>query len=387
MKPSLYATTITKSELAGDIEAQHAKAFEAILLICRQIYDTYHDDETVKCKHGQKHCDNIVFAYLHMELEQLGLLDAYTRIEGSAYEKKPLASVIETFGTLWGSIQHSLEHVMIADQNHSGCIEPPTEKVKIFDPCLEGIAQLPVDGYRRKLHPSIGELRTPSGPPTWDGVLDHAIDISNNGRPRMPTSKHNKYITICAFGDLDIRFNSIEVEFRVSSHVVRTASPFLHRLIKRSYGFNSARGQLMHFRRNTPRNTLWIMEAHDPKAVAVLFFALHGQEKGIPDDIASPSLYELAVLSEKFQCTQVLRPWFCRWMDRLGLETAEWNLDNLLYIAWVFEFDIIFQSLTRTFITKAAQGVGQPLTIDNDTRPVELCAPIPHELTCTIPSN
>ena len=386
MQPSLYTATITKVERAGDIEAQHAKAFEAILLVCRQIYDTYHDGETVKCKHGQKNCDNIVFAYLHMELGQLGLRDAYNmRIEGSAYEKMPLASVVETFGNLWGSIQHNLGHVMIADQTHSECIEPPTEKVKIFDPCLEGIAQLAVDDYRRQLHPNIfSGLGTPSGPPTWDSVLDHVIDISNNDR--RPCIG-DKYITICAFGDLDIRFSSIEVEFRVSSHVIRTASQFLYRLIKSPYGFNSARGQLMHFHRNTPRNALRITEAHDPKAVAVLFFALHGQRKGIPDNIAPSSLYELAVLSDKFQCTQVLRPWFCRWMDRLGLETAGWDLGNLLYIAWVFEFDTIFQSVTRTLITKAAQGVGQPLAIDSDPRPVELCAPIPYELACTIPSN
>jgi hypothetical protein len=353
-----------------DMANEHAKAVKDIIRVCHQTYDMYQDDSTVWCKHGQEYCDRIVFAFLHMELSELGLLEKENmhRKQPDIQGNRSFDSTVDNFKNLWTSIRQNLGNVTVDGIHHLDCIEPAEEKVKMFDPCLGNIASLTLESYQH-----FGVVK-------WWSVLPDDIDI----KPPYARTDRCAYVVICPYGDLEIYYSSLGIAFRVSSHAVRTASPILRHLLERACGFltQSRRMQDLSYY-SIQRHKLTIDEAYNPVVLSVVFYALHGLGKKIPHKIDCEHLYDLAVLCEKYQCASIMLPWCLCWIEGLR-QTLDRPMDGKwLYIAWVFGLDDIFQTLTRWFTANAfTEGYGDFLIIEDKQHIIALGKHIPREILC-----
>jgi hypothetical protein len=354
--------------------AYREKAGGDVIHVCQQIYDTYHDNSTVKCRNGQKYCDSVVFASLHMDLGGLGLLgDKKKHYEQPGiHASKTLDSIIEDFTKLWSTIRGVLRNILISGRYHDDCIEPANQQVKKFDASLD--RSLTLASYAK------GKMHKKNV--TWDGLLGSNLiprDIPHPGFFVL----HDTYLEICPDGDLEIGYYSVGTTFLVSSHALRTASSVFRDLLGPTSAF--ADSSLRHKTQDTlsgstdnstQRYRLVIHTVHNRAAVAVAFYALHGHGNKIPDDIEFPYLYDLAILCEDYKCASIVLPFYRNWFDKWTIE--EQCDGGWLYIAWVFGLEDIFQTLTKRFATGAfREGNGRYVTLETEEDVKELGDNIP----------
>ncbi|KAF8535224.1 hypothetical protein BDD12DRAFT_938688 [Trichophaea hybrida] len=365
-------------QIFHDIAAEHVKAVENILSVCRQTYDLYHDNTTIKCKHGQKYCDRIVFSSLHLELTQLGLLSrGHIRRIQRGQEYRSLYSMIDDFKNVWSSIRQSLAKVSVDCDHQADCVEPPEEKVKIFDSCLDNIASLTLESY----HSVSGyhERKTSAGALTWNGVIEQDVVV------QQPSYKFvqsfNKYVSICAYGDLEITYSSVQITFRVSSHAVRSASPILRDLMEKKRGFRAGRKSSYGDDDSPQLDKLRVSGNYDATVLTVVFYAIHGLGKKIPNAIDVSQLYEIAAVCEELRCVTIVQPWCNYWVEKLRPTVGKPENGGWLYIAWVFGLDDIFQTVTRRFLTSGfAGGYGRYIILEDEKHSIELGEHISREV-------
>ncbi|KAF8248529.1 hypothetical protein K440DRAFT_255027 [Wilcoxina mikolae CBS 423.85] len=285
-----------------DMVTQRAKAGKEILRVCHTIYDIYDDNSTVKCKHGQKYCDNYVFASLLMDLTKHGLLVQEDKRSDDLdiHSNRTLYSLIEDFNNM-----------------------------------------------------AMGDV-------TWNSIL------GTNRRPRdiasvntFPGPPHDIYLEVCPFGDVEIRFIPLDsysgTTFRVSSHVLHTASPVFRDLLGPTSGFAE------HTRRHNIQDTPPDLENHtvrpyrhvfntavyDPKAFAVVFYALHAMGRKIPRDVDYSCFYSVAVICEDYKCAPIVLAWCRDWIDKWTWTIEKPGYEGWLYIAWVFGLNDTFCTVAR----------------------------------------
>jgi len=361
-------------DIAGDMATNRDKAGEDVIHVCQQMYDTYHDNSTVKCNCHYKCCDSIVFTSLHMELARLGLLEDKKKKhyeQPRIHASRTLDSIIGDFKNLWNTIYEDLGNIIIFGSYHRNCIKPAYQQVKKFDVCLDGIASLTLSSYAKsKMH----EKNV-----TWHSLL---------GRNYIPRSRQifrpqDTYVEICQYGDLEIGYYSVETTFLVSSHVLRTASPVFRDLLGPTSAFaehsfwHKTQDVLSSSTDNTmQRYRLVIDTAYNPSVVAVAFYALHGLHNKIPDEIDFSYLYQLAVVCEDYKCASFVLPSCRNWLDKWTIEKECYG--GWLYIAWVFGLEDIFQTLSGRFSTGAfCEGNGRYATLETEEDVKELGENIP----------
>ncbi|KAF8536110.1 hypothetical protein BDD12DRAFT_912349 [Trichophaea hybrida] len=339
--------------ITRDMATHRAMAGKGIAQLCRQPYDIYSNNSTVKCRCPREHCDNIVFGFLYMDLAELGLLsiEKEDNEQPDVHSSKTLDNIISDFTNSWNTIRQNLGNVTTGGQNHTNCIESTEEQVKKFDPWLDSIASLTITSYAKST--------IPTGDVTWDVML------GRNRKPRDITrpesfDKHDIYLEICPYGDLEIGYCSVGTTFLVSSHALRTASPVFRDLLGSTSAFveHSCRHNTQDSPSNSKDDTMQryrfeVDTVYDPTLLAVVFYAFHGLGNKIPDDIDFPNLYALAVVCENYSCASIVLPWCQNWVDKLRCTIETPGDGGWLYVAWVFGLDDIFQSLTRKLATGA----------------------------------
>lgn len=76
----------------------------------------------------------------------------------------------------------------------------------------------------------------------------------------------------------------------------------------------------------------------DPKAFAMLMNIIHNKFNLVPSLINRDDLFHISVLTNKYDMTEVLRPWAQRWILALSdsLDGADWGWrdERYLWIAW-----------------------------------------------------
>jgi len=345
---TIKLSTLTNVGIAGDMGLQRVKAGEDFVRVCCNMYDKYSDKRKVKCEHGQKYCDYIVFAALHMEG---GLFEMKEKMQKRKKRKKKkhhnnaavdtsrtLESIAGDFTKLLNAIRQDLGTMQIGGYCHSNCMPPLDQQAKKFDACLNSIARLKLTSYSKSCLPAT-EM-------AWDAVLN-GKNVSNNSPLNGPytvvgSAKINEiYVEICRYGDMEICYKTstpIDATFLVSSHALRTASPVFRDLFgpKPEYADHTRRRTMRVIPLDGEHHTKYAFdEVYDPTVLAFVFHALHGQVEMIPVDIQFPHLVELARVCEEYQCTSTLLPLCQKWIEQWRWTIKEPSYEDWLYIAWV----------------------------------------------------
>jgi len=356
--------------IAGDLAAKRAQAGEDILCVCRQIYNTYCDKSTVKCLNGQKYCDYIVFAALHLELAELGLFEhsgTYNKYRGY-HAGRTLDSVVLDFTTALKSIHKNLEDIKIGGRYHPNCMRSPEEKLRKFESCLNSIPGLHLWSYSNYCAP-VREA-------TWNDVSQANSQLKSSTLigSRWKDDFHHE---ICMYGDMLINLNTsstaTNVTFLVSSHALRTASQVFRDLLGPTSEFAQNTQRLIKL--STPPNRghntgglyKYVLDKdYDATAFAVVLYALHGKGYKIPECFQFPHLLELAKVSEYFERSPTILPWCQIWIDKWRTTIEEPNYEEWLYIAWVFGHNDMFETLTRKLVRGSMPGASEADEIPGD---------------------
>lgn len=75
----------------------------------------------------------------------------------------------------------------------------------------------------------------------------------------------------------------------------------------------------------------------DPASLATVLYAIHNKFSKVPDSVTQGELFNITVLTDKYDMTEVLRPWAKAWAEPLASSSrplGQKGDEALLWIAW-----------------------------------------------------
>jgi hypothetical protein len=165
-------------------------------------------------------------------------------------------------------------------------------------------------------------------------------------------------LTICPYGDLRLSLQTpkVNLTYLVSSHRLCCASPVFRANLGPSSGFSEA----IDLRRSQTAaatdsdDSLYDMPIgeglrFDPKAMAVVLFAIHGRSDQIPESVEFDNLLDIAVICDYYDCAPVMSPLGKTWIQPLAKLALEPGYEGLLFVAYVFGQQELFAQTTKGF--------------------------------------
>ncbi|KAF8242772.1 hypothetical protein K440DRAFT_664531 [Wilcoxina mikolae CBS 423.85] len=372
-----------------DMMAQRLKAGDEITRSCRELYFRYDSDPGIKCAQKIKYCDYFVFAALHKGFSALSLNvrneDAW---DPQLQESLTLATIIHDIKILAEDISQNLNNMTVGGQRHYYC-NVVTEVVKELEAHVESIEPLYLASYKRK--PAV------TG---WDKIL--------SGKDAAGvTVEQQRVVTedICPDGDMEIilETDAVLATYTVSSHTLRANSLYFREYLgpeSEFAEFFECVRQIAEPQTVGPKSTKTAEEPpttqdrykfltnkhHDPTALAAVLRILHAQTEHLPTTVHFPALLQFAVVCEDYKCAAATQPWAKMWMEQWQSYAEKPEMEDWLFISWVFGADNIFQRLTRKF---AGVGIIQSgeLVIADQCEPKstrKLGNYVPEEVTAAI---
>lgn len=131
----------------------------------------------------------------------------------------------------------------------------------------------------------------------------------------------------------------------------------------------------------------WLVELPDdnPKAMATILNIIHSRFESIPrikDPIDLEDLYQLTVLTDKYDLTAILRPWASSWMESAKEELGNWrdqgidsfipHLARLSWIAWEMGDPFIYESVLEDLARHCSVDINGDLQHDTGNEIVTL---------------
>ncbi|KAI1139895.1 hypothetical protein F5Y05DRAFT_380403, partial [Hypoxylon sp. FL0543] len=167
-------------------------------------------------------------------------------------------------------------------------------------------------------------------------------------------------------GDLCLHVGPLAAEFVVCSKTMARSSPFWKKML---YG-DFAEGK-----KAQPQNgeKEWIVKLPEDNVMAmkIVLSIIHGrfdQVAGYEDLIYTAHLYNLCVLTDKYDMTHVLRPWAKGWSrsvhsrsEKLGLCLREKFCHERLWIAWDLGDRATFEEMAKALLLNCNASVGNTL--------------------------
>lgn len=101
----------------------------------------------------------------------------------------------------------------------------------------------------------------------------------------------------------------------------------------------------------------------DTQALLLLLNIAHLQFRRVPDELGYFELYQIAILSDQYQCVELLYPWIGRWFANEELESKKDGQEGWLFIAWVFGRDDTFKALTSRLVLNAQKDTDGSLLL------------------------
>lgn len=92
----------------------------------------------------------------------------------------------------------------------------------------------------------------------------------------------------------------------------------------------------------------WTVELpdDDPRAFRTLMGIIHSSFEHVPDSVELVELFQIAILTDKYDMTHLLRPWSEQWCSRQRTRRHPYRL----WIAWVLGDDAMFESEARRLV-------------------------------------
>ncbi|KAI1858039.1 uncharacterized protein JN550_012932 [Neoarthrinium moseri] len=146
--------------------------------------------------------------------------------------------------------------------------------------------------------------------------------------------------------------------FRVCSRTLSRASPAWKRMLYGGFKESSGRRESREWKVDLP--------ADDPASLALLLNIMHGRFDKVPLSLSEEELYEVSVLSDKYNLAHFLRPWAPGWAKYAftALKTQKdgqdadpfesWRVEALLWAAWEMGDDAAFRTAARKLALRAS---------------------------------
>ena len=98
----------------------------------------------------------------------------------------------------------------------------------------------------------------------------------------------------------------------------------------------------------------------DPSALLLVLRIAHLQFRQIPATLNYKQLLNLALVCDKYDTVELVRPWLPRWEKPLRQFAFEPNQEEWLFIAWTFGDTEIYKELASTIVSDSTTDeVGQ----------------------------
>ncbi|KAI0843621.1 hypothetical protein F5Y06DRAFT_255377 [Hypoxylon sp. FL0890] len=167
-------------------------------------------------------------------------------------------------------------------------------------------------------------------------------------------------------GDLCLHVGPLAAEFVVCSKTMARSSPFWKKMLYGSF----AEGK-----KAQPQDSEkeWIVKLPEDNvtAMTIVLSIIHGRfdkVAGYEDLIYTAHLYNLCVLTDKYDMTHVLRPWAKGWSrsvhsrsDKLGQSLREKFCHERLWIAWDLGDQATFEEMAKALLVNCNASVGNTL--------------------------
>lgn len=136
-----------------------------------------------------------------------------------------------------------------------------------------------------------------------------------------------KMISFDDDGDLTLLVGIEKHEFRVDSHGVCRASPVFKRML--NGGFSESRT-------SKRADEAWTVQLPDdlPWAVEHILYIIHYQFSRLPTSLDDSHLHDILVFTEKYDMTEIIRPWIWSWMPAWSDLVQSKFYYRVLGIAW-----------------------------------------------------
>ncbi|KAF8849605.1 hypothetical protein BDZ45DRAFT_662993 [Acephala macrosclerotiorum] len=96
----------------------------------------------------------------------------------------------------------------------------------------------------------------------------------------------------------------------------------------------------------------WLVELPEdkPAALKILLYIIHAQYSHVPEQISLNDLYDILVVSQKYDMTHGLRPWAKSWFDPHAQPSKLTSNLRLLGVAWELGDRVVFSGVARMIV-------------------------------------
>ncbi|KAF2659332.1 hypothetical protein K491DRAFT_712851 [Lophiostoma macrostomum CBS 122681] len=190
---------------------------------------------------------------------------------------------------------------------------------------------------------------------------DEALPDIDYGPVFDPSTSFRSDIVIISKGDMIIYVENANGprQYLVSSTVISKTSPIWQYWIETANIDNKSSLCPRIFIDNT-----------DPQAFHIVALLAHDVNNGLPKIVSSEVLYELAIFCSRFKTKSLVSLWVSGWIEQLYPEAIEAGSLRWLYIAYVFEYQALFEShLHHTICTTRKQAKSDCLLLEAELPP------------------
>ena len=108
------------------------------------------------------------------------------------------------------------------------------------------------------------------------------------------------------------------------------------------------------------------MEDDDPAALEILLNITHLRFEAVPRSLDFEQLLSLAILTDKYQATRILRPWINDWTMDLRRFIGKPGYEEWAWMAWEFGLEVEFERITTHLVLNAKVGDGGSHLVDDE---------------------
>lgn len=137
-------------------------------------------------------------------------------------------------------------------------------------------------------------------------------------------------------------------EFRVDSRALSRISPVFMKMLNGPFAESNKPGEDQKWRVALPDDNV--------KAMGTLLNIMHCQFGNLPAVTGASGLedlYQIAVLTDKYDCTALVRPWATSWLaaaSALVPNAFTNDLEKISWVAWEYGDKTLFERATRSLI-------------------------------------
>jgi hypothetical protein len=108
-------------------------------------------------------------------------------------------------------------------------------------------------------------------------------------------------------------------------------------------------GPFKEAKRTTTAKSEWVVELPEDKAtpLKLLFHIIHAKFEQVPQTLTLFELYEIAVMSNKYDMTRILRPWAKNWFEPHAKSYKADDRELLLWVAWELGAEDVFEKAAK----------------------------------------